>query len=105
MKQISLIACLFVLLCTACNSGSKSAFPQVAIRTTMGDIIVEVYPDKAPITATAFLRYVDSGYYSNGAFYRVLLQEGMSSSNNVADTGRHLANRRQAQPQPAGHCA
>lgn len=83
MKQISLIACLFVLLCTACNSGSKSAFPQVAIRTTMGDIIVEVYPSKAPITANAFLRYVDSGYYSDGAFYRVLLQEGMSSSNNV----------------------
>lgn len=83
MKQISFLACLFILLCSACNSGSKSAFPQVAIRTTMGDIVVEVYPDKAPITATAFLRYVDSGYYTNGAFYRVLLQEGMSNSNNV----------------------
>lgn len=83
MKQISLLACMLALLCTACNSGSKSAFPQVAIRTTMGDIIVEVYPDKAPITATAFLRYVDSGYYMQGAFYRVLLQEGMTSSNNV----------------------
>jgi peptidyl-prolyl cis-trans isomerase A (cyclophilin A) len=83
MKQLCVIACLFAVMCSACNSGSKSPFPQVAIRTTMGDIIVEVYPAKAPITANAFLRYVDSGYYTKGAFYRVLLQEGFSSSNNV----------------------
>lgn len=82
MKQI-LIACSLVALLTTSCGGNKSPYPQVVIRTTMGDIEVEVYPEKAPITANAFLRYVDSGYYTKGAFYRVLLQEGMSASNNA----------------------
>ena len=33
--------------------------------------MVELYPDKAPITVANFLRYVDADLYSNGSFFRV----------------------------------
>lgn len=42
------------------------------IETKYGKIEVELYTDKAPQTAGAFLRFVDSGFYENTSFYRVL---------------------------------
>jgi peptidyl-prolyl cis-trans isomerase A (cyclophilin A) len=45
------------------------------IETTEGTILVELYPDKAPITVANFLKYVDTGLYTNGSFFRVTTQE------------------------------
>lgn len=44
----------------------------VRIRTAAGDIIVDLYPDKAPGTVANFLRYVDSGSYNGGCFMRTV---------------------------------
>jgi len=52
----------------ACTNQST----KVIIKTEMGDIVLEIYEDKAPITATNFLKYVDEGLYKNGSFYRVV---------------------------------
>ncbi len=46
--------------------------PQVKIQTNHGDIIVEVYPDKAPKTVANFLQYVNDGFYSDTIFHRVI---------------------------------
>ncbi len=46
--------------------------PQVRIQTNMGDIIVELYPSKAPKSVANFLQYVDDGFYSNTIFHRVI---------------------------------
>ena len=46
--------------------------PQVTMKTSMGDIVIELNPTKAPITSTNFLRYVDVGFYSNKIFHRVI---------------------------------
>lgn len=43
---------------------------RVALDTTDGPILVEVYPDKAPITAGNFLRYVDEKRFDGATFYR-----------------------------------
>src|SRR5689334_7733246 len=56
----------------ACHSASSSGAPHVIISTGAGDIEVELYPKQAPKTAGAFLSYIDSGFYKNGSFYRVL---------------------------------
>jgi peptidyl-prolyl cis-trans isomerase A (cyclophilin A) len=40
------------------------------IKTTMGDITVELYPKKAPITVANFLKYVDAHLYDNSSFFR-----------------------------------
>lgn len=46
--------------------------PKVAIDTNYGTIVLELYPDKAPETVANFLQYVDSGFYENTIFHRVI---------------------------------
>jgi cyclophilin family peptidyl-prolyl cis-trans isomerase len=46
--------------------------PVVVLSTSMGDIKVELYPDKAPITSKNFLDYVKAGYYDGTIFHRVI---------------------------------
>ncbi len=45
------------------------------IKTSMGDIELELYPEKAPITVANFLRYVDAGLYDNTTFFRTCTPE------------------------------
>ncbi|MBD5641520.1 MAG: peptidyl-prolyl cis-trans isomerase [Desulfovibrio sp.] len=51
---------------------SDTPNPQVLLETTEGDILVELYPDKAPKTVENFLKYVDEGFYDNTIFHRVI---------------------------------
>jgi peptidyl-prolyl cis-trans isomerase B (cyclophilin B) len=44
----------------------------VLLETTSGDILLELYADKAPKTVENFLRYVDEGFYENTLFHRVI---------------------------------
>src|SRR2546427_8376998 len=46
--------------------------PMVLLSTSMGDIKVELYPDKAPVTVKNFLDYVKAGYYDGTVFHRVI---------------------------------
>ncbi|MBQ4107145.1 MAG: peptidyl-prolyl cis-trans isomerase [Lentisphaeria bacterium] len=44
----------------------------VTIKTTLGDIKLELFEKEAPETVANFLRYVDEGFYSNTLFHRVI---------------------------------
>ena len=44
----------------------------VKLSTNFGDITLELYADKAPITVANFLQYVESGYYDGVIFHRVI---------------------------------
>ncbi|MDD8031251.1 MAG: peptidylprolyl isomerase [Acidobacteriota bacterium] len=46
--------------------------PKVLLKTTKGDIVIELYPDKAPITVKNFLNYVDDKFYDGTIFHRVI---------------------------------
>lgn len=46
--------------------------PRVALETSMGKIVVELYPDKAPRTVANFLSYVRDGHYNGTVFHRVI---------------------------------
>ena len=46
--------------------------PRVLMKTTDGDITIELFADKAPITVENFLRYVDDGHYDGTVFHRVI---------------------------------
>ncbi|MCL1915860.1 MAG: peptidylprolyl isomerase [Desulfovibrionaceae bacterium] len=46
--------------------------PLVLLETSSGEILLELFPDQAPITVENFLRYVDSGFYDNTIFHRVI---------------------------------
>jgi len=56
--------------------GSAAAAPAgpvtVVMKTSKGDITLELYPDKAPITVANFLAYVDSKFYDGLIFHRVI---------------------------------
>jgi peptidyl-prolyl cis-trans isomerase A (cyclophilin A) len=46
--------------------------PQVSLKTTLGEIIVELDQEKAPISTANFLAYVKSGFYKDTIFHRVI---------------------------------
>lgn len=48
------------------------ANPRVLIETTKGNITVELFPARAPLTTENFLRYVKSGFYDGLMFHRVI---------------------------------
>ncbi len=45
---------------------------KVLFSTSLGDFTIELYPDKAPLTAANILKYVDSGFYDGLTFHRVI---------------------------------
>ncbi len=45
---------------------------KVRLTTSLGDIVLELDPDKAPATVENFLAYVDSGHYNGTIFHRVI---------------------------------
>ena len=53
-------------------AGALAADPQVEIKTSMGAITLELYPDKAPKTVENFLQYVRDGQYKGTIFHRVI---------------------------------
>ena len=44
----------------------------IKFETNLGDITIELDSEKAPLTAKNFLEYVNSGYYDNTLFHRVI---------------------------------
>lgn len=46
--------------------------PQVSLKTSMGDMLLELYPNQAPITVANFMQYVNAGFYNNLIFHRVV---------------------------------
>ena len=51
---------------------TPAAHPQVEVKTSQGDFVVELFPDKAPKTVANFLQYVKDGFYDGTVFHRVI---------------------------------
>ncbi|MDX2017690.1 MAG: peptidylprolyl isomerase [Planctomycetota bacterium] len=54
---------------TTPNAGTN---PRVKLETTLGDLVIELDAEKAPISTANFLSYVDSGFYAGTIFHRVI---------------------------------
>jgi cyclophilin family peptidyl-prolyl cis-trans isomerase len=67
MRQILGALCALLL-----STGALAANPQVEIKTNLGAITIELYPDKAPKTVENFLQYVKSGFFKGTIFHRVI---------------------------------
>jgi len=52
--------------------GMAGQNPIVILNTTLGDIKIELYPDKAPVTVKNFMDYVNAGHYNGTIFHRVI---------------------------------
>ena len=75
MIRISIIAILLISIYSCSN---KYENPHIRIETRLGDIEIELYPGQAPQTVAAFLSYIDSGFYKDASFYRVLNTDNQS---------------------------
>jgi peptidyl-prolyl cis-trans isomerase A (cyclophilin A)/peptidyl-prolyl cis-trans isomerase B (cyclophilin B) len=51
---------------------SASGPVRVQVVTSMGNFTIELLPERAPLTAAHFLKYVDEGHYTNTIFHRVI---------------------------------
>jgi peptidyl-prolyl cis-trans isomerase A (cyclophilin A) len=67
-NTIFCIAGIFLILLSGCGPVKKN--PIVELVTTQGTILIELYPDKAPLTVANFLSYVDRQLYDGASFYR-----------------------------------
>ena len=71
-----------MMLLSGCGGGGGASSPvptppsasggQVTLKTSMGDIVVELDAGKAPISTANFLQYVADGFYANKIFHRVV---------------------------------
>lgn len=71
LRKLPLIGA-FVLAMSANGPAAAATAPRVLMKTSMGDITIELYPDKAPKTVANFLQYVKEGFYSGTVFHRVI---------------------------------
>ena len=53
---------------------------RVRVQTTLGDIVLELDPAKAPGTTANFLKYVDAGHYDGGTFHRTVKMDNQPES-------------------------
>jgi len=74
------LSSLALALLAACSDPT----PDVVLETELGNIVIDVNTEAAPLSSADFLRYVDQGLYDGQGFYRVVdansdpLQMGMS---------------------------
>ncbi len=56
----------------AAGDNASEPLPQVKVHTSVGDFVIELYPDKAPRTVANFLQYVHDDFYAGTVFHRVI---------------------------------
>ncbi len=74
MKHLFTALFAFVLCCTmqSSHSSTQGKTTMVKLHTNMGIITLQLDAEKAPNTVKNFLDYVNSGFYSNTIFHRVI---------------------------------
>ena len=60
--------------------GKKADNPRVLISSEAGDIVVELYADKAPVTANNFARYIEEERLGDATFYRTVTMDNQPDS-------------------------
>ncbi len=72
--KLLLLGGLFMAFSTGLPTVSEATAdnPRVVMETSMGTMVIELYPEKAPITVKNFLDYVDAGFYDGTIFHRII---------------------------------
>lgn len=60
----------------------------VKIETNYGDIVIELYPDKVPITVANFKKYIEENFYDGTLFHRVIDGFMIQGGGMDAETGK-----------------
>ncbi|HWY88876.1 MAG TPA: peptidylprolyl isomerase [Gemmataceae bacterium] len=68
----TLLLALTMMIVPGCSNGPSGPNPRVVMDTSMGNVTIELFQDRAPITVDNFLRYVDAKHYDGTIFHRVI---------------------------------
>jgi cyclophilin family peptidyl-prolyl cis-trans isomerase len=68
ISRAGIAAAVLLLVALAPRAEAQS----VRVSTDMGNFVIELQPDRAPLTVANFLRYVNEGFYTNTLFHRVV---------------------------------
>ena len=71
-KKMKMLRWILLSLGLTFSLGAHADNPLVKIKTNLGEMVFELYPDKAPKTVENFLRYARSGFYAGTIFHRVV---------------------------------
>lgn len=71
-RFLQIICLLFAVFSFSVQADGTSKMPQVKLETSLGDIVVELNAEKAPVTVANFLSYVNDGFYNGTIFHRVI---------------------------------
>jgi peptidyl-prolyl cis-trans isomerase A (cyclophilin A)/peptidyl-prolyl cis-trans isomerase B (cyclophilin B) len=63
---------LIFLFLISINLSVNAADIRVEMKTNIGNVVLELYPDKAPKTVENFLHYAEACFYKNTLFHRVI---------------------------------
>ncbi len=75
IRLVTSLAVVFVFLVTTLGSNGQTIQvenPRVLVRTSDGDITIELFAKKSPVTVKNFLSYVDEQHYDGTIFHRVI---------------------------------
>lgn len=102
-----LLALTAALLLGYASLADSQTAPRVRVETTLGNFVIELDPQRSPLTVAAFLEYVNAGHYTDTIFHRVIgnfvVQGGGFDTKNVEkptragvpnESGNGLSNRR-----------
>ncbi len=80
------VQCMFLVV--SCSStdqiGASNDDVSISMVTEFGDIEIQLYMSKAPVSVTNFLRYVDTGDFNGGTFYRVVRADNDNGNPQIA---------------------
>ena len=65
-------ALIFMLAVSTVTNAFSKENPVLLIKTSEGDIKVELFADKAPLSAKNFLAYAEAGFYEGTIFHRII---------------------------------
>ena len=103
--QPRIVAAIALLVSSAVVRGAETPTPsgvRARLETKLGAIEVEVFPDRAPLSACDFLAYVDGGLYEHATFYRVVRQDNDRGAPKIEVVQGGLQDETKARP-PVAH--
>ena len=98
-RRFALVTLLLLPLLAHCQPEEKktetdkpaataAASPKVRLKTSLGDIVIELNADKTPLTTENFLSYVKKKHYDGTVFHRVISDFMIQGGGFTADGGR-----------------
>ena len=85
---LALSTALLVCLSLHSSASAQDALPVVEIETSKGVLVVELNSEKAPKTVKNFLQYVESGFYDQTIFHRVIETFMIQGGGRTVDLGK-----------------